>query len=189
MKTWFYSLTLLFLFTFQSAYVIEESAHSPILIQDSAGDKVVIWTSVNSDRGNNVIQSINYVASTRQWSQPITISDKSNNSWSPQLAIDSSGNVVAAWTGNDAVTNQTTLYASNISKVTKNSWGTWLPAARISADDECVAPNFLLSYDKASRFFVLWSSYYDNKPCACMRFSSASTFDGDWSPPITLSGQ
>jgi len=187
MRYFIYCFTAIFVLTFQSAFVIEESAHNPLIIADSSGNKVLLWSAVDNETQNNVIQVVTYVASTNRWDPPITISDKGQNAYSPKLAIDNSGNVVAAWMQNDSIGGNVGIYIASISKVVKSSWGTWILPVLVSSSYENVIPNFQLSFDNSSGFFLTWGAYCNGMSCSCLRIASADSYESAWSKPITLS--
>lgn len=67
------------------------------VVVDAAGNAVAIWTRYD----NTTASTYTIEAATRspggQWGPALKLSELGNNAWRPRLAIDPSGNVLAAW--------------------------------------------------------------------------------------------
>lgn len=63
---------------------------------DPAGHATAIWTRFHTNTSDYVIEAADR-SPAGQWGEPVQLSESGNNAWSPQLAVASSGHVVAVW--------------------------------------------------------------------------------------------
>jgi hypothetical protein len=63
---------------------------------DPAGRATALWTRHQINTSDYVIEAVDR-SPAGQWGEPVQLSESGNNAWSPQLAVDSSGHVVAVW--------------------------------------------------------------------------------------------
>lgn len=81
---------------------------SPRVAMDAAGDAVVVWNSFLQDGSGEGIYGQRFdAAGVPQGSEFLVNTYTSGNQWTPQIAMDSAGDFVVAWTGQGAVADQT----------------------------------------------------------------------------------
>jgi hypothetical protein len=94
-----------------------------------------------------------------EWSSSERISTLGQNTSFPKVAVDSSGNAIAAWFRYDiegsVVSNVVLQYAS------KPNIQTWLSPVDISEPGVRISCELALYYDQGDYFFVAWSQSYD----------------------------
>ncbi|MGO9831048.1 MAG: Ig-like domain-containing protein [Myxococcaceae bacterium] len=84
---------------FSAAVQLDDAiqAYNPQVGVSANGNAVAIWQE-QSDGGNLAIVSSSYTRVGDSWSAPVTLdSDPSNPIYSPAIAVDPSGNALAAW--------------------------------------------------------------------------------------------
>lgn len=68
---------------------------APQLAVNESGEGVAVW--LIKKNGFNVVQAARYRASKDKWTNPFTLSEEGQNAFTPQVAIDPSGNAVVVW--------------------------------------------------------------------------------------------
>lgn len=66
---------------------------------DAAGNAVAVWQLI--DPGENVVRTASLPAGG-EWSEPEDLSDAGDNASEPRIAVDATGNAVAAWSVSDS---------------------------------------------------------------------------------------
>ena len=71
---------------------------SPEVALDPAGDAVAVWEDYDPSSSNDVVRAATRPAASGAWQAPIMLSAADqNNSFSPQIALDSAGDALAVW--------------------------------------------------------------------------------------------
>jgi hypothetical protein len=74
-----------------------QNAFTPRAAIDSSGNAVVAWNRLNDTGTTYIIQASIYTRSTNTLSAIRTLSDPGNNSYTPAVSMNSSGNAVVVW--------------------------------------------------------------------------------------------
>jgi len=72
-----------------------QDAYNPQVAMDSTGNAIAIW--YRSDGSNDIIQTKRYVEATDTWSTVTNLSVTGQDAYSPQVAMNSTGNAIAIW--------------------------------------------------------------------------------------------
>ena len=79
---------------------------SPEVALDPAGDAVAVWEDYDPSSSNDVVRAATRTAASGAWQAPIMLSAADqNNSFSPQIALDSAGDALAVWQCGDGLTS------------------------------------------------------------------------------------
>ncbi len=80
-----------------------QNATTPQVAVDNSGNSIAIWSWSNGSK--TIIQSSYSSDKGKTWSDPVNMSDTSNNGTFPQIAMDNSGHAVAVWVWYDGSNN------------------------------------------------------------------------------------
>lgn len=162
-------------------------AYSPAIISDSSGNMISAWVGTSASTGNHVIQ-VSTLVNGGSWSTAVIITSETDENvfCVPRLAIDSSGDVVLAYCAYDFIAGIGMLKTISIQGVLLGSWGTWGSIVPVSEVTENLVNDFRLIENGLGEFTLLWSSTTGSDPSS-IRVSSAATYNGVWSAPVTLS--
>ncbi|MFC2155425.1 IPT/TIG domain-containing protein [Acidobacteriota bacterium] len=119
---------------------------------DSIGDINLVW---NDDTpGNAEILFSRSTNSGTTWSWPLNISGNSGVSWTPDIAMDSAGNIHVVW-----VDSSSGVYEIYFSRSTDNG-ATWSTAVNISnSANSAKSRNPRIAVDSAGDIHVVWYDY------------------------------
>jgi hypothetical protein len=151
-------------------------AYNPQISVDSSGTVFAIW--VRSDSGNFLLQTSSSVNGGVTWSTPVDPSPVSGSKDSPQISVDSSGNVFAIWSRYD---DSNWIVQSSSSGDGGVTWST--PVDLSEAGGNTSSPR--ISVDSSGTAIASWVRY-DNVDSIVQ---SSSSGDGGvtWSTPVDLS--
>ena len=132
----------------------------PKIAFDNSGNALAVWHQNDGTRNN--IWSNRYSATSDSWGTATLIeTDDAGDAYSPQIAVDSSGNALAVWYQHNGT--QYNIYSNRYS-ATDNSWGT---AALIESDD-AYSPQ--IAVDSSGNALAVWqqsdgtrSNIYSNR--------------------------
>lgn len=112
---------------------------------DASGNAFAIW--VNNDLSNYLVD-VSQLPLNGTWTTPITISASGQDCFCPQIAADSSGNVVATWFSNNGSSYQ--IEASSL-----QAGSTWTsPIELSSTNDNSTSPQVAL--DELGHAIIIW---------------------------------
>jgi hypothetical protein len=151
--------------------ITSELSQIPQVAVDPAGNAVAVWTRYNGDV--DVIESAS-LPFGGTWTSPTAISSTIKESFSPQVAMDASGNAVAIWT---EVTGQIIQGAS------LPFGGTWTPFVNISSVTD-LSNEPQIAIDPSGNAVAVWKSLSGGD---CLIQSSTLPFGGSWSLPVNVS--
>lgn len=150
----------------------DEDPHGffPRVAIDAAGTALAVWQ--REEPGNNVIQ-----AAVRpvdgEWSAPDELSDPSQNSQSPQLAMNEAGDAVAGWT----------VVGGGIQAAVRPAGSDWSPRQDVSATEGGTPA---LAIDSSANGFALWQG---NGSAEKVLQVAMRPPGGSWSAPEDLSDE
>lgn len=161
-------------------------AATPAVVMRNDGSGVAIWQAVEEFGEVSRFTIRGATAANGEWGPVSTISDTNYDSYlnNPQpvqcLKLNSSGDVVAAWSASDGISN--TIVAIKMTGL--STWGT----PEIISDELNENPIF---YDNAvalddsvdNEITVFWTSLMNNNPVIRV---ATGTIAGAWSAPFTL---
>ena len=158
---------------------------APRVAFDGSGNATVVWQRYDGSHAG--VQASVLSASTGAWSTPETLSEAGQNAYSPQIAVDRSGNATAIWTRSDGSHNRVQAAVRPAGGV----WGT--PETLSAADQDAHYPQVAVA--GSGNAIVVWERYEgsnEHEPGtsayrAQASVRSAST--GTWSTPETLSDE
>lgn len=130
-------------------------ALNPQIGMDGTGDAVSIWQQFDGIRYN--IWANTYSATTKTWGTAAKIETSDETTNYQQLAVNASGDAVAVWLFDDAVTGRNKAYANTYHKAT--GWGT---ATRIEADSTATSSNLRdpqVAIDASGNAVAVWTWY------------------------------
>lgn len=155
-------------------------SHYPSVLSDSAGNAVVVWAM--GALNNPDIYTNRYSTIGGRWGSPQKLSTSSpNGAWEPDLAEDSSGNIVAVWYQMDGVA--VNVYASRYTPT-----GGWdnTPTLLDTGDEDAYFAQ--VASDPAGNIFAIWQQAVgppgSRTGIWTRRFDAAS---GIWEPPVEIS--
>jgi hypothetical protein len=122
------------------------NATEPQLAVDPAGDAVAVWSRSNGS--HTIIQAASRPAGGG-WSGPMDLSAAGRNAAEPQVAIDSSGDAVAAWQRFDGIVQ----IVQSRSRAASGAWGATDELSEPGQDAE--APQ--VAVDPAGNAVAVWS--------------------------------
>ena len=154
-------------------------ANAPAIALDSSGNINVVWDNDTASFDNR----IRFSRSTNNgsnWSNPVFITLASEDSITPDIAVDSAGNLNVVWTDWRTGTYDSEIYFSRStdngtewSTPVNISWtigGTWTPS---------------IAVDSGGNLFVVWWDLTDAHEDIC--FSRSTNNGVSWSPYVNLS--
>ncbi len=145
------------------------------LLNNICGQFAVIWLEQNNEGGTTILLSTISKAQP-EWATPIALTEEGLTVSNPALAINSSGQMIAAWEEN--------LGAIRVIKYSKyNKKDGWTPASQISSTDRnAFLPAVVL--DEQGKGIITWvRSSFDAKPVV---EAAVLPRDGSWIPPMDL---
>ncbi len=150
-----------------------QSAESPQVAVDPAGDAVAVWARSNGT--NTIVQSAARPAGGA-WGAPHDLSAAGQNAESPQVAVDQAGDAVAVWARYDG--------SNTIVEVASASpGGAWQPAQALSAAGQS-AESPQVAVDPAGDAVAVWAR--SNGTNTIVQ-SAARPAGGAWGAPLDLS--
>lgn len=168
----------LFTYLILSTLTIKLFAQNQQVALDPLGNCVMIWQMTEPVNSRNIIE-----AGTQpfegSWSS-ITLSDASQESFNPVLAMNQGGDAVSIWSSLDPNTLKVSLQGSM--KLMGNNWG---PPAKISADGHNIDfQDYTVSININGKILASWKERDNNgNPII---FTSNATIGGNWSTPVTV---
>lgn len=146
-------------------------AQNPQIAVDPMGNAVAVWEWFDSMTMTNVIQSADFNFGAMSWSSTTTISDPTDDSFTPQVSVNSDGTAIAIW---DSISN-------GIQTSTKPLGSLWEPILSIpgsSGNDPDIA------IDAAGTAVAVWSQFTGGAD----RISASERLaTGSWSTPQIIS--
>ncbi len=124
------------------------NAGSPAVAMDNTGNAVAVWEQSDGTRTNILANRCN---ASGAWgtAEPIE-TDNAGGAYSPQVAMDGSGNAVAVWQQSDGTRNNILANRCNASGV----WGTPAPVETDNAGD-AYSPQ--VAMDAGGNAFAVWA--------------------------------
>lgn len=154
------------------------ASDSPLLPQTGAnshGDIAAVW-EVDPNSGNPFIQA-STLPLDGSWQTSVTISDTDHESHDPRLAINTSGDAVAAWIFIDEVAGVYAINTSMLSSITDNTWDAPII---ISTTNDNVINDFQLRINEAGKITLLWTAYDMTSGDIHLWNSTAAIGDTSW---------
>lgn len=149
------------------------TASQQSLGMDSNGNSVIVWSYFNGS--NSIIQSSNLHFGDG-WSSATDISTLTEDSYIPQIAVDSTGRATVVWTG----FNGTNFVAQAASADASGVWGSPIVISANGAD----VNNISIAVDPSGNVTALWD-YNDGVNSSIQ--SATLPLGGSWSTPVTVS--
>jgi hypothetical protein len=148
---------------------------SPTIAIDSLDRKIAVWSVVVG--GKNIIQT-SYALSGGAWSSPVYISGLGADSYTPGIAIDSSGRANVVWIQVGV--------SGHLEIETSNSIGgvEWSPPQGISTPS-LDSGDPIVSIAGTGRAFAIWHSF-DSTTSSCSIQVTDSLNGGSWATPVNL---
>ena len=116
---------------------------------DAGGNALAVWRQYDGTRSN--IWANRYAAATSNWGTAVLIeTDNSGDAFSPQIALDTSGNALAVWEQSDGT--RSNIWANRFTAGT-SSWGI---AKLIETDNSGGAFNPQIAFDPSGNALALW---------------------------------
>jgi hypothetical protein len=150
-----------------------QSAESPQVAVDPAGDALAVWSRSNGS--NTIVQSAVRPAGGA-WQAPVDLSAVAQNARDPQLAVDPAGEAIAVWSRYDG--------SNTIVEVASRPPGaSWQPAQALSASGQS-AESPQLAVDPAGEATAVWSRSNGSNTIVQ---SAVRPAGGAWQAPVDLS--
>ncbi len=123
-------------------------ASAPQIAIDPSGNAVAVW--YQWDGARNSIWSNRYVAGSGWGTAQLIETDNAGSAYSPQIALDPSGNAVVVWSQSDGTRNN--IWANHF--VVGIGWGT---AQLIESDNAGHAYDSQVAFDPSGNAVAVWS--------------------------------
>ena len=153
-----------------------QDARSPQIATDGSGNVVAVW--LRSDGSNQITQSSRSTNGGVSWSTPADLSESGIDSSQPKVAVDGSGNAVAAWLRDpwgDTILQSSRLLAGGV------SWST--PANVSTAGNSAATPQ--VAVDGEGNVVALWRYY--GVGGTIIQSSRSANSGASWSVPVQIS--
>jgi PKD domain len=160
---------------------VGEQSIEPEVAIDAQGNVTAIWVGgVGSEEG--VVEASRLPAGD-EWSEPVELSDDSRAGRSPQLAVDSQGEVTALW-----ILNLVNRDEGAVQSKTLPAGGEWSADAVDVSSPDALATNPRIALDAQGDATAVWQ-VKDIPAGSGFHYSvqSALRTDGDWGAPLTIS--
>ncbi len=162
-----------------STELVAARTGSPQVKVDGNGNIVTIWEE--NIGGNLSIQSSTKAKTDSDWSTPVTISTPSVQSYSPMIAMDSAGNVIALWIfENEGI--------RNLASAQLPFGGSWSAVSTVSVEDSVVIDHVRLEIDAPGDVAVAMWKACDLGSLTCAIYAATTSIGGTWSDPLSVSG-
>lgn len=145
---------------------VTQNSSAPQIAFGASGNALAVWQKTSGFRQD--IKANRYIAETNSWSGATLVSDGTESTISPQIAIDGSGNAMAVWA--QSVGGQRDVWANHYTDSTDN-WGT---SKRIDTDDVSSAKSPQIGVDASGNALAVWQQ-------------GDSTLDNIWGSRYTAS--
>ena len=154
------------------------NAFFPQVAVDTNGNATAVW--YRSNGANNIVQSSYYTATDKTWSDPVDLSVTGKSSISPQIAVDTNGNVTAVWVLIDGTAR---IVQSSYYTVADKTWSSPVNLSVPKLNTHAASPQIAVDmngnatavwYRSDGLSFIIQSSYYN-------------AVDKTWSSPVNLS--
>ncbi|HEV2429632.1 MAG TPA: hypothetical protein VGV64_07310 [Thermoplasmata archaeon] len=158
-------------------------SYSPVVAMNGAGDAFAVWQVWN---GNHYAMFANRYLPTSGWGTAQAIESSLNNTYSPEIAVDGSGNAIATWYEYDGSTDH--VYAARFS----TSTGWLAPLMLQTSTNYAVYPtvaldaagNGVVAWLEYSGGYHVWAKLYDHTAgWAVAARIEASTYSATTQPP------
>jgi hypothetical protein len=156
--------------------VAGQSASSPQVAVDPQGNAVAAWSRFNGT--NSIIQAAARPAATGVWQAPSDVSVAGKDAVSPQVAIDSRGNAVAAWTRFNGTNN---IIQSAVRPASSGVWQSPVDLSAAGQDATAAAT----AVDVRGNAVAVW--YRSNGTNTIIQAATLPASSGVWESPVDLS--
>lgn len=160
---------------------VGEQAVEPNIAIDALGNVTAIWIGgVGWEEG--VVEAATLPAGG-EWGKPVELSDDSRAAGSPQLAVDSQGELTAVW-----VLNIVNRDEGAVQSKTRPAGGSWSSEAVDVSSSDALATNPRIALDAQGDATAVWQ-LKDIPGASGFHYlvQSALRQDGDWGAPQTIS--
>lgn len=158
---------------------------APQVAINSNGTAVAIWHTLNGVTSLHNVNSARKVTIGGSWSAPTTVSDPTENSVYPQVAMESDGDAVAVWYNYDVVGSAYFNVVLNVACYPSGGGGGWSLPVGISSpgirNPENLTARVIINTENV---VALWTNSYDGSTLSLE--TSQAVFKGVWAPPIVL---
>ncbi len=163
------------------------NAYSPQISVDSSGNAIAVWHQYNGSTYD--IYANRYVAGS-SWGTADVIETGTGNAYSPQISVDSSGNVIAVWEQYNGLTSN--IYTNRY--VAGTDWG----IAEVIETGSGDSYNPQISVDSSGNAIAVWQQYtgstadiYANRYVAGSSWGTAEVIEtgseDSYNPQISVS--
>jgi hypothetical protein len=158
-----------------------DAADTPQVTVDAAGNSIAVWSQSDGTRTN--IWANRYTLPpdptgnqppANGWGSAVMIeSDDAGDAVSPQIAVDSAGNVIAVWSQSDG--SQTNIWANRF------NGSTWSTAELIESDNAGNATSPQIAMDSNGNAIAVWTQSDGTRTNIW-----ANRFTGSWTGPVLI---
>jgi hypothetical protein len=155
-----------------------EYPSDPHVAIDAEGEAVAVWTASNDHAVHYVVQAATGSAITGKWQTAVTVSPETQYANEPQIAVNATGQAVAAWQGR----YPSELIEAAVEPV-KGEWQTPVDISGAAGMGEAIlTPR--VTIDSPGDTVAVWIDYNGSEHIE----SSTRPADAAWLTPVTLSG-
>ena len=152
------------------------NASAPVVRIDPAGEAIVAWELF--DGSHQIVQASVRPEAGGAWTSPVTLSDPGDDSYSPQIGLDPSGEAIAVWelyNGSNAIAQ---------ASVRPQAGGAWQTPVDLSeTNHEAYAPQ--IAVNAKGEAIAVWA--FDNGSHAIAQASVRPQAGGAWQTPVDIS--
>ena len=99
------------------------NAAGPVIAIDNVGNAITLWSEGNGTSNHSDVWSARYIAAQNTWTTATIVSDQSNNAYGAQIAINASGQGLAAWVQDQTVGSNMPMDIWSRTVTTAGAWG------------------------------------------------------------------
>jgi len=154
-------------------------AEHPEVAMDANGDAVAVWDIFGET--DKVIEASERPAVSGVWQTPAVLSDPSQQSFEPQIALDPQGDAIAVWAETEGLTNE--VVQSAVRPVATGLWGT--PVELSAPGAKSMTPQVAL--DGQGSAVAVWER--NDGTSSVIQSASRPAGTGTWGTPVGLSAE
>lgn len=157
-----------------------EDSITPDIAVDSAGNLNVVWTDWRTGIYDSEIYFSRSTNNGTNWSTPVNISGTIGGTWTPSIAVDSSGNLFVVWW------DLTYAHEDICFSRSTNNGVSWSPYVNLSNTPIGESTHPVVALDSAGNVNVVWDDEFPD-PDELVYFTSSTDMGTNWTSPLGIS--
>jgi hypothetical protein len=157
-----------------------EDSITPDIAVDSAGNLNVVWTDWRTGTYDSEIYFSRSTDSGTNWSTPVNISGTIGGTWTPAIAVDSSGNLYVVWW------DLTDAHEDICFSRSTDNGVSWSPYVNLSNTQIGESTYPAVAVDSAGNVNVVWDDEFPD-PNELVYFTSSTDMGANWTSPSGIS--